>query len=139
MSVPLLLAFILWPESHRIAMPGPVAALGLREIPVALVISFVGSIPGSFFTAPFLATIQGIARLRMRALAAAISTTVSAFVGLCAGPLLVGVMSDSFEARFQHEALRYALLVPTAAPLLSSLFCLVGAGDVESDLRRARS
>ncbi len=131
-SVPILLAFLLWPESHQVVLPG-----GL-EIPVAFLLSIVGSVFGSFFTAPFLATIQSISPLRMRALAAAISTTVSSFVGLAAGPLLVGVISDAFEARFAHEALRYSLLVPTSAPLISAAVCIWGAHRVGADLERAR-
>ncbi len=137
-SVPILLAFLLWPETDLVALPGFAAALGVPAIPVAFVLSFVGSVFGSFFTAPFLATVQGIAKPRVRALAAAISTTVSSFVGLCAGPLLVGVVSDAFQARFGEEALRYSLLVPTAAPLLSSLVCVAGARWVGGDLERGR-
>ncbi|MCE2391231.1 MAG: MFS transporter [Proteobacteria bacterium] len=130
-SVPILLAFLLWPETHRVS-------LIFFDVPFAFVLSFVGSVFGSWFTAPFLATIQGIAKLRMRAFAAAISTLVTSFVGLLAGPLLVGMLSDAFAARFAEEALRYSLLVPTAAPLLSALVCLIGASSVPRDLARAR-
>lgn len=137
-SVPILLAFLLWPESDRIAMPGFIAALGISAIPVAFVLSWFGSVFGAFFTASFLATTQGIAKLRMRALAAAFSTTVSSFVGLSAGPLLVGVVSDALEVRFGDEALRYSLLVPTAAPLLSVILCVIGAKGVGRDLESAR-
>jgi MFS family permease len=137
-SVPILLGFLLWPESHRIGVPAGLAPwLGIDGIPVAFVLSAIGSVVGSFFTAPFLATIQGIAKLRMRALAAAISTMVSSFVGLAAGPLLVGFVSDSFQASFGENALRYSLLIPTAAPLLSALVCVFGAGAVGPDLARA--
>ena len=104
-SVPILVAFLLWPEGDTVA-----------GIPFAFYLSFVGSIAGAFFTAPFMATIQGIARLRMRAVAAGISTLISTLVGLCIGPLLVGVVSDAMSARFGEEALRYSLLIPTVAP-----------------------
>ena len=36
------------------------------------------------------------------------------------------------------DALRYALLVPTAVPLLSALICFWGAGAVRGDLGRPR-
>jgi MFS family permease len=137
-SVPILLAFLLWPEGDRIALPGFVAALGVESIPVAFVLSFVGSIFGSFFTAPFLATLQSISKIRMRALVAALSTTASSFVGHTAGPLVVGAVSDSFEAAYGTDALRYSLLVPTSAPVLSALVCLVGARFVRGDLARVR-
>jgi MFS family permease len=131
LSVPLLIGFILWPESHRLSI-GPI------ELPFAFVLSIAGSVLGSFFTAPFLATIQSISRLRIRAFAAAVSGTVSSFVGLFAGPLLVGLLSDSFNARFGEEALRYSLLVPTSAPLLAAVVCLKGARSVPGDLARVR-
>ena len=60
------------------------------------------------------------------------------FVGLAAGPLLVGYLSDFLQARFAEEALRYSLLVPTFAPMFSVLVCLLGASAVKADLDRAQ-
>jgi len=128
LAVPILIGFLLWPEDHVVG-----------GIPFAFVLSFLGSIVGAFFTAPFIATIQSIAKLRMRATAAGISTVVSTLVGLCAGPLLVGMVSDAMQARFGEEALRYSLLIPTAAPLLSALVCVLGARNVATDLARAKA
>ena len=127
LAVPILVGFLLWPREHEIF-----------GIPFAFVLSFFGSIVGAFFTAPFMATLQGIARLRMRAFAAGLSSLLSTLVGLCAGPLLVGFLADRFEASFGNEALRYSLLVPTIAPLFSAIVCVIGAGAVASDLARAR-
>jgi MFS family permease len=137
-SVPILLAFLLWPADDVIVLPRWLASMGIREFPVAFVFSFVGSILGSFFTAPFMATIQGVSPLRMRAFAASVSTLITTLVGFTAGPLLVGALSDFFNARFAEEALRYSLLVPTTAPLLSALVCGLGARSVGHDLDRAR-
>jgi MFS family permease len=53
------------------------------------------------------------------------------------GILLVGIVSDSFQASFGENALRYSLLIPTAAPLLSALVCVFGAGAVGPDLEHA--
>lgn len=132
LSVPILCAFLLWPVEDRVALP-----FGLPAMPVAFLFSIAGSLVGSFFTAPFLATIQGLAKLRMRAMASAISSTASTFVGMLVGPLLVGVLSDSFEMRYGDESLRYSLLVPAAAPLLSVLFCLLAARTIRADLAAA--
>ena len=92
---------------------------------------------GASYTAPFLSTTQGLSPLRTRALAAAIMSLISSLVGMAAGPLLVGVVSDGFKARYGAEALRYALLIPTAVPLLSALVCLLGVRSVRADLERA--
>lgn len=137
-SVPILLAFLLWPASDRVSMPEWLARSGIDEIPVAFILSWVGSVFSAFFTAPFITTIQGVAKLRMRALGSAMQTMVSSFVGLAAGPLLVGVVSDALNMRFGQDALRYSLLIPTAAPLFSSLVCLISAGSIRADLARAR-
>lgn len=138
-SVPILVAFLLWPVDHVIPLPGFLAIAGLEALPVAFVLSFFGSILGSFFTAPFIATIQSVSPLRMRAFAAAISSLISTLVGLTAGPLLVGAVSDAFTARFAQEALRYSLLVPTIAPLLGVGVCLLGAKSVGRDMDRVRA
>ncbi len=136
-SIPILVGFLLWPAEDAIPLPVPI--VGLDALPVAFVLSFFGSIVGSFFTAPFMATIQGVAPLRMRAFAAAISTLISTLVGLTAGPLLVGAVSDAFTARFGEEALRYSLLLPTIAPALSVLVCFLGAASVGRDMDRVRA
>ncbi len=138
-SVPILIAFLLWPAEDQIALPSFFSEMGIQGVPFGFVLSFFGSIVGSFFTAPFIATIQGVSPLRMRAFAASISGLISTLVGLAAGPLLVGVLADHFEAQFGVEALRYSLLVPTAVPLLSALVCLAGARHVGGDLIRTRA
>jgi len=138
-SVPVLVAFLLWPESQRLRVPGVAEGSAFAFIPVALLWSIAGSVLGSFFTAPFISTIQGVSPLRMRAFAAAISNLISTLIGLAVGPLLVGVLADAFAARFGANALRYSLLVPTTAPLLSSLVCFLGARFVGGDLARARA
>ena len=68
-----------------------------------------------------------------------IFTVLTTLVGLCAGPLFVGVLSDFMQVRFGDESLRYSLLVPTAAPLFSALICIFGARRVAADLARARA
>ena len=138
-SVPLLVVFLLWPETDLIPMPAFMVAAGLPSMPVALVWGLFGSVIGGAYTAPFMSTIQGVSPLRMRAFASAISTLVTTLVGLAAGPLLVGVIADGFTARFGDDALRYSLLVPTLTPLIATVICLFGARFVGADLERARA
>lgn len=139
MSPPLLVAFLLWPESQGIAMPGFLADTRFSVLPVALLFSVVGSIVGSFFTAPFMSATQGVVPLRMRAFAAAVSTLLSTLIGQAGGPVVVGILADRLEPTYGVHALRYALLVPTLIPILGGLICLAGAGRVTRDLARSRS
>jgi len=138
-SVPILVIFLIWPETDLIPMPSFMVAAGLPTMPVALVWGLFGSVIGGAYTAPFMSTIQGISPLRMRAFAMAVSTLVTTLVGHAAGPLIVGMIADAFELRFGEDALRYSLLVPTLTPLLSSLICVIGARHVGNDLARSRA
>lgn len=138
-SIPVLVAFLLWPADHAIDLPSFLVIGDVSVFPVAFIFSFVGSILSSFFTAPFMATIQSVSPLRMRAFAAAISTLISTLIGLTIGPLVVGALSDAFTARFADEALRYSLLVPTLVPVLSSIVCIIGARTVGRDIDRVRA
>jgi hypothetical protein len=139
LSVPILTMFLLWDETDLIPMPEFMVAAGLPTLPVALVWGLFGSIIGGAFTAPFMSTIQGVAPLRMRALASAVSTQVTTIVGHAAGPLVVGMIAHDFSTRFGEDALRYSLLVPTVTPLIAAVLCLLGARFVGGDLERARS
>jgi len=51
--------------------------------------------------------------------------------------LLVGVVSDAFQSSFGSDALRYSLLLPTLAPLLSAAVCVLGAGWIKRDISEA--
>lgn len=58
-----------------------------------------------------LAAAQGIAPVRMRAIASAVVLFAMSLVGLGIGPLLVGALNDAFEPRYGDEAIRVSLLV----------------------------
>jgi MFS family permease len=137
-SPPILVAFLLWPESDVVQLPSFLAGSAFETIPVALLFSIVGSVAGGFFTAPFMSTIQGVSPLRMRAFAAAISTLISTLIGLAGGPLVVGAIADALTQDYGRHALRYALLFPTLVPMLSGVICLFGAAYVAGDLERAK-
>ncbi|MCH2173998.1 MFS transporter [Myxococcota bacterium] len=133
LSVPFLVAFVLWPESHRLPLPG-----GLPDLPVALLFSVVASTLGSWYTAPMLAIVQNLARPPMRAMAAAVSSVVTAFLGHGLGPLLVGDLNTRLEPTFGEEAIRYSLLLVVTAPLLSAALCAGALGSIRGDLARAQ-
>ena len=138
-SVPILVAFLLWPESDMVTLPSIFAGTLFETMPVALLISIAGSVVGGLFTAPFMSTTQGVAPLRMRAFAAAVSTFISTLIGLAGGPMVVGIIADDLRPEFGEHALRYALLFPTVVPVLSAILCLIGARYVAGDLARAKA
>ncbi|MCH2170447.1 MFS transporter [Myxococcota bacterium] len=132
-ACPFFLAFLLWPEDQRIALPG-----GLPPLPVAFVFSIIGSILGAMHSAPFLAAVQGLARLRMRASAAALFSLTGAGLGSGLGPLIAGDLNMRMEATYGDFAVRWTLAWLTLSFLLTALVCLVGTRSFRNDLARSQ-
>jgi hypothetical protein len=131
LAAPLQTAFVLWPESERLALGG-------LELPVGFLFSMVGAVIGSLFTAPVLAVTLALVKPGMRALAAALTTGTHSLVGHGAGPWIVGALSESLEPSFGTQSIRYALLFATLMPLASAAFFTLCVRPLRADLARAR-
>ena len=121
LALPFLAVFLLWPD--RIG--------ALAGYAVAMIFSV-------FFVGPSYGLVQSLARVRMRAQAAALMLFAINLIGLGIAPLAVGVLNDALDARFGHEAIRYSLLVTGATTLWAVLHSLLAARTVRADLARAR-
>jgi len=82
---------------------------------------------------------QNLAKLRMRATAAAILLFIVNIVGAGAGPFLVGVLNDFYAARFGVEAIRYSLLSVAATGVLGALAFYLSSRTLAADTLRART
>jgi MFS family permease len=78
---------------------------------VAAVALFPAFLIGVFQGPASLTGIQGIAHVRMRAMACAIFLLITAMVGGTLGPLLTGWLSDQLAASYGDDSLRQALLI----------------------------
>jgi MFS family permease len=106
-------------------------------MPVAFLFSIAGSILGAMYSAPFLAAVQGLARLRMRASAAALFSLTGSGLGSGIGPLLVGELATRFAPSYGDEAVRWALVWVTSALLLTALTCVFAAQSFRRDIETA--
>ncbi|UCE86001.1 MAG: MFS transporter [Deltaproteobacteria bacterium] len=79
---------------------------------------------------------QNLARLRMRATAAAILLFIVNIVGAGAGPFVVGFLTDQFAGRFGGEAIRYALAALATTGLLGALCFYLSSRALVADLAR---
>lgn len=106
-------SFVLAFTSHGLFLIWP-----LLLIPNALNILWLG---------PVTTAVQHLAPQRMRATASASFLLINNLIGLGAGPLLIGVLSDHFKAHYGVELLRYAAMASTAFYLLAAAlaFCAV--------------
>ncbi len=81
---------------------------------------------------------QNLARLRMRATAAAILLFIVNIVGAGAGPSLVGFLNDLYAARYGVEAIRYSLLTVAATGVLGAFCFFLSSRALPGDLEQAR-
>jgi predicted MFS family arabinose efflux permease len=129
--IPLCSAWISAPFFVVFALAPDVDWALLAYVPVNLLAAVFGP--------PSYAIGQGLARLRMRALASACMLFVINLIGLGLGPYLVGLLSDVLQPRFGVESLRYALLISLAASLWGSLHSWLAGRSLARDLARSAS
>lgn len=91
----------------------------------------------NMYLGPVIAISHRLVAVRMRALTSAILFFILNFVGLGAGPLAVGFLSDKLEPAYGDSALRYALLLCILGNLLAATLFIIGAKKLPSDLERA--
>jgi predicted MFS family arabinose efflux permease len=94
-TVPFQFFIYLWPE--------PTAALLMLFPAMFIMHMFLGPVTG---------TIQNLGGVRRRAMAAAFYLFLANLVAMTCGPLIVGIVSDTFQAQYGDDALRYGILVP---------------------------
>lgn len=125
------------------------AAGGLLALPLLAVFLFAPTAPialagyapamlcSLFFVGPTYALVQSLARLRMRAQAAALVLLTMNLIGLGVAPLVVGALNDALSLRFGDEAVRYSLLATGATSLWAVVHSLLAARTVRADLEAA--
>jgi predicted MFS family arabinose efflux permease len=82
---------------------------------------------------------QNLAKLRMRATAAAIMLFIVNIVGAGFGPFAVGVLNDFYAARFGDEAIRYSLLTIACTGIIGAVAFYLSSRTLADDSARARA
>jgi len=91
---------------------------------------------GNTWLGPAQATLQGLAGLRMRAMALAVMLFLNNLIGQGLGPQIVGMLSDYMRRTQGPDSLRYALLVAVVvASLLSAFHFAMAARTLREDLQ----
>lgn len=83
--------------------------------------------------APVVTAVQHLVPAHMRATASATFLLVNNLIGLGAGTLVLGALSDAMTARFGNEALRYAMLSGLALYLLAGALMWLAARPLRDD------
>jgi MFS family permease len=112
-------AFLLAFASPNLALAWP-----LLLIPNALNILWLG---------PVATAVQHLVARPMRSTASASFLLINNLIGLGAGPLLIGALSEGLKASYGIEALRYAAMAATGFDLLAALLMLLATRSLKRD------
>lgn len=119
LSVPLGLAFYLWPT-------GIAFQLGSLPVPTAFLFYLAFSFTATWWSVPCFGAISHLFPADRLAQATAIFVMSMTLLGVGLGPIIVGSLSDFLNPRLGQEALRYALASSVLLYLLTSA-CLFAA------------
>ena len=123
LTLPFSILVYLWPT--------PIPALLFFIFPILV---------GHMFLGPVTGMIQNLAGVRRRAMAAAFYLFLANLISMGGGPLIIGIISDLFYARFGDGSLRYSLLVLTVVTTIwASLHFFLAARTLKEDMEAARS
>jgi predicted MFS family arabinose efflux permease len=128
-----------WVPAGTIALSVPflLAMYLLPQTTVALLMSVLAWFFGDAWLGPALATIQGLAPLRMRAMALAAVLFINNVIGMGLGPQSVGLLSDALHPHYGEKALGYALIIClTVASVLATFHYLRAGITLRNDLNR---
>jgi predicted MFS family arabinose efflux permease len=92
---------------------------------------------GSFFFGPSFAMSQGLAPLRMRAVATSLVLFVQTLIGLGVGPFLVGAISDHLRPTTGTNSLAYGLVIVGLVNIWAAIHYFRGAQSLRADLQLA--
>jgi MFS family permease len=93
-------------------------------IPTALGLAWLG---------PVLSAIQHIVPANMRATASAIFLFINNLIGIGAGTMFLGMLSDILQTRFGDDSLRYAILSGTGFYIIAAILFLLSAKWLSQD------
>lgn len=93
----------------------------------------------TFWMGPTFWVCQGLAKLRMRAMASALLLLSVNLLGMGLGPVLIGVLNDALRSGFGEASIRYSLLVLCVPMLWAAAHSLAVNRTLESDLALAKT
>jgi MFS family permease len=93
-------------------------------IPTALGLAWLG---------PVLSAIQHVVPANMRATASAIFLFINNLIGIGAGTMFLGMLSDVLQTRFGDDSLRYAILSGTGFYIIAAILFLLSAKWLSQD------
>ena len=117
-----------------LALPLAIPYLLSDDLRIVLPLLVVVSMLINTYLGPCLATCHALVPPSMRALTSAILLFVLNLIGLGMGPLVAGVLSDTFSASYGDDGLRYAMVCVAMIASVGVLMFVLGARALPGDL-----
>ncbi len=114
-SVPAALAFLLWPVGGH-------WTLGALQVPHAMVFAMAFGFLASWWPSLSYSAVSQMVSAAERSVAAALLNLFITLLGVGAGPLVTGAISDVLTPIYGAQALRWALVAAMSLMLLTALF-----------------
>ena len=105
-----------------------------HSLPVYMTAFAIMTVLASFFFGPSFAMTQGLATVRMRAVATSLLLFIQTMIGQGIGPLLAGTISDYLQPVYGRDALRYALVIVGLVNVWAAAHYYWGARTLREDL-----
>ena len=120
------IAFVATVPFYIIAIMSPslTATFFALLVPTALGLAWLG---------PVLSAIQHVVPSNMRATASAIFLFINNLIGIGAGTVAIGIISDSLQTQFGEDSLKYAILAGTGFYLIAALLFFLSARRLGQD------
>jgi hypothetical protein len=114
-------------------VPYYVAGLNAPMLPLVLSILLLPTALGLAWFGPVLTAVQHLVPAGMRATTSALFLFITNLLGLGAGTLLIGALSDALRVRYGAESLRYAILAGAGFYLLAAVCLAFAVRQLERD------
>ena len=124
-----------WIGGYSVLATVPLALVSYLSpnVRVVLAITFPALVLSSMYLGPALATLQGLAGLKMRAMCSAVFFLFINLIGNGIGPWVTGLISDGLTPIAGRDALRYALAIMVLVNIWSFLHYMLAARSLRAD------
>jgi MFS family permease len=105
-----------------------------NSLPVYMSAFAIMTVLASFFFGPSFAMTQGLATVRMRAVATSLLLFIQTLIGQGLGPLIAGAISDHLKPIYGQDSLRYGLVIVGLVNIWAAAHYYWGARTLREDL-----
>ena len=114
-------------------VPLYVAGVLSTSLALTFLLMLIPTALGLVWLGPVIAAIQHLVKAHMRATASAVFLFINNLIGIGAGTVVIGMLSDGLQGRYGNDALKYSILAGTSLYLVAAGLLLLAARWLPGD------